>query len=266
MEALLGDAPGVRSAVPGLGPPVGAWVLRGQASARRRLRHRPARILRGLYGASEVVALDLSVAVDAARENLRGFENVEIVQGDLLRPPFRTASAGGGFDLIYSIGVLRISGSVQRASSRCFGTCVQRNDRSLGLRLREQRPGPKHDGAASPRFDEGPPSAIARRWRGRSLSASCRRERECTGLFERHRRPMQLPLSEYMSSVANFSFRQNYAIVFDQLAAPTATVHHRPGASGWFSANGLEDVESHPSARELLARSWADADRLGLEA
>ena len=26
-----------------------------------------------------------------------------------------------------------------------------------------------------------------------------------------------------MSSVADFSFRQNYAIVFDQLAAPTAT-------------------------------------------
>ena len=58
------------------------------------------------YGAREVVALDLSVAVDAARENLREFENVEIVQGDLLRPPFRTAAAGGGFDLIYSIGVL----------------------------------------------------------------------------------------------------------------------------------------------------------------
>ena len=58
------------------------------------------------YGAREVVGLDLSVAVDAARENLRKFENVEVVQGDLLRPPFRTASEGGGFDLVYSIGVL----------------------------------------------------------------------------------------------------------------------------------------------------------------
>ena len=31
-----------------------------------------------------------------------------------------------------------------------------------------------------------------------------------------------LPLNEYMSSIADFSFRQNYGIVFDQLSAPTA--------------------------------------------
>ncbi len=58
------------------------------------------------YGASEVVALDLSGAVETARRNLESFDNVDVVQGDLLRPPFRTAAQGGGFDLVYSIGVL----------------------------------------------------------------------------------------------------------------------------------------------------------------
>ena len=58
------------------------------------------------YGAREVVALDLSDAVEAARATCRALDNVHVVQGDLLRPPFRTGQDGGGFDLVYSIGVL----------------------------------------------------------------------------------------------------------------------------------------------------------------
>ncbi|MDQ3671175.1 MAG: methyltransferase domain-containing protein, partial [Actinomycetota bacterium] len=58
------------------------------------------------YGASEVVAIDLSSAVETARHTLARFDNVDIVQGDLLRPPFRTAAEDGGFDFVYSIGVL----------------------------------------------------------------------------------------------------------------------------------------------------------------
>ena len=58
------------------------------------------------FGAREVVAVDLSGAVDAARVNLEALDNVHVVQGDLLRLPLRPADRGGGFDLIYSIGVL----------------------------------------------------------------------------------------------------------------------------------------------------------------
>jgi SAM-dependent methyltransferase len=49
-----------------------------------------------------LVGLDLSGAVFAARDLTRGLAGVELVQGDLLRPPF----ASGGFDHIYSLGVL----------------------------------------------------------------------------------------------------------------------------------------------------------------
>lgn len=48
-----------------------------------------------------VTALDLSSAVDAAKETLARFPNVNVVQGSILEPPFRLAS----FDLAYCIGV-----------------------------------------------------------------------------------------------------------------------------------------------------------------
>jgi SAM-dependent methyltransferase len=51
-----------------------------------------------------------------------------------------------------------------------------------------------------------------------------------------------LPLNEYMASVADFSFRQNYSIVFDQLVAPTAAYIKEPELRSWFDENGLEDV------------------------
>ncbi len=53
-------------------------------------------------GARLAVGLDLSRAVEAARELTEGLDAVAIVRGDLLRPPLRE----GSFDHIYSIGVL----------------------------------------------------------------------------------------------------------------------------------------------------------------
>jgi len=48
------------------------------------------------------VGIDLSDAVDAARNNFADDPDVLVVQADLLRPPFREGAFGGGF----SIGVL----------------------------------------------------------------------------------------------------------------------------------------------------------------
>ena len=51
-----------------------------------------------------------------------------------------------------------------------------------------------------------------------------------------------LPLGEYLNSVADFSFRQNYAIVFDQLVAPTAAYIKGPEIEGWFGGDRFEEV------------------------
>jgi hypothetical protein len=67
-----------------------------------------------------------------------------------------------------------------------------------------------------------------------------------------------LPLHKYMSSVADFSFRQNYGIVFDQLAAPTAAYIKGEELERWFSESGLEDV--HISHRH--ENSWRGQGRV----
>lgn len=53
-------------------------------------------------GARTVVGLDLSEAVQAARDLTAELPGVSVARGDLLRPPF----AAGTFDQIYSLGVL----------------------------------------------------------------------------------------------------------------------------------------------------------------
>ena len=50
-----------------------------------------------------LVALDLSAAVDAAAKTLSRFPNADVVQGSILDPPFRR----GVFDFCYCIGVLQ---------------------------------------------------------------------------------------------------------------------------------------------------------------
>jgi SAM-dependent methyltransferase len=194
------------------------------------------------YGAREVVALDLSEAVDAARVTLSGFTNVDVIQGDLLHPPLRTASQGGGFDLVYSIGVLH-----------------HLPDPEAGFRslLRYLRPGGTiaiwvygYEGNAFVRNVIEPLRRISTRvppplLRGLAWPLSLGFHGMAKGIY----RPLSgtrartvLPLNEYMTSAAEFSFRQNYAIVFDQLAAPTATYLKEADITRWFAESGLEDV------------------------
>ncbi len=64
----------------------------------------------------EVVGADLSLAVDAARQNIGARDNVHLVQADVFRLPFREAA----FDDAYSIGVLHHTPDTRKA----FGAVV----------------------------------------------------------------------------------------------------------------------------------------------
>jgi SAM-dependent methyltransferase len=63
---------------------------------------------------AEVIGVDLTVAVDAARQNLGAGTRVHLVQADLFALPFRD----GTFDLAYSIGVLHHTPDVHEAFRR----------------------------------------------------------------------------------------------------------------------------------------------------
>lgn len=52
---------------------------------------------------AEVVGIDISNAVDAAKENLRGRKNVHLIQASIYELPFRE----GSFDFLYCIGVIQ---------------------------------------------------------------------------------------------------------------------------------------------------------------
>jgi SAM-dependent methyltransferase len=55
------------------------------------------------YGA-EMIGMDLSEAIEAARENTRQFPNVHLVQADIFHPPVADRS----LDFVYSIGVVHV--------------------------------------------------------------------------------------------------------------------------------------------------------------
>ena len=62
------------------------------------------------YGAN-VVGVDMSDAVNSARDNLKGYPNVQIVRADIMDLPF----ADGTFDYIFSIGVLHHTPNTEQA-------------------------------------------------------------------------------------------------------------------------------------------------------
>jgi len=64
-----------------------------------------------LKAGAKVVALDYSSAVDACYENLRGFDKLFVVQGDIYTLPF----AEGSFQFVYSLGVLQHTPNVKQA-------------------------------------------------------------------------------------------------------------------------------------------------------
>ncbi len=194
------------------------------------------------YGASEVVGLDLSEAVETARRVLSPFENAEVVQGDLLRPPLRTAAEGGGFDLVYSIGVLhhlpdpyegfrsllrfmRPGGTIAVWVYGYENNGLVRNVVEPLRRVTTRMPPPLLRGVAWP---------LGAAFHGAAKGVYGPLDGTAIG--------RALPLNEYMASVADFSFRQNYSIVFDQLVAPTAAYIKGPELRSWFAENGLEDV------------------------
>jgi SAM-dependent methyltransferase len=193
------------------------------------------------FGAELIVGLDLSRAVDAAAALLEDHPRAFLVQGDLTRPPFDPEGTGV-FDLVYSIGVLhhlpdphagfRALLPLVRPGGAIFiwvygyeGNRFVRTVVEPMRRVSTHLPPPLLRGLAFP-LAVGFHALAHVVYRPARLKQLSRR----------------LPLAKYMESVSHFTFRQNYAIVFDQLVAPKSHYLSRVELEHWAAAAGLDEV------------------------
>jgi SAM-dependent methyltransferase len=195
------------------------------------------------YGARSVTAFDLSAAVETARSNLREQANARVVQGDIMRPPFRLAADGGGFDLVYSIGVLH-----HLPDPRAGFLSLARYLRPGG-RIAIWVYGHENNGLVRNVIEpvrRGTTKVPAPLLRAVAWPIAVVFYALVKGLYGSHapsrRLGRHLPLAEYVSSLAKFPFRPVYTIVFDQLVAPTAHYIRGEELREWFDTAGLTDV------------------------
>lgn len=184
------------------------------------------------WGARQVVGVDLSEAVHAARERLNG--SVDFVQADIYGLPF----APGSFDLAYAIGVLhhlpepeqgfRAVASLVRPGGRVFAWVYGRENNGWIVHVID--PLRKH------LFSRLPQGLV--KW-GLSLplALALMPVVKVAGLFRR------LPYGEYLRWLGRRDFQFVHGVVFDHLVAPTSHYIRREEFEGWFERAGLVDVE-----------------------
>ncbi|HXM55801.1 MAG TPA: methyltransferase domain-containing protein [Candidatus Dormibacteraeota bacterium] len=196
------------------------------------------------YGAAEVVAMDLSAAVETAREVLADLPNAHVVQGDIHHPPFRLTAAGGDFDFVYSIGVLH-----HLPDPHAGFTSLLRFVRPGGT-IFGWVYGHENNGVVHHFIDPLRRAATARLPRPAVNAISWPMAVVLQGLVKGVYGPLEgtavgrrLPSAAYLASLSRFGFRQNHTIVFDHLVAPTAFYLRREEYAAWFEHAGLEDVE-----------------------
>jgi SAM-dependent methyltransferase len=192
------------------------------------------------FGAREVVGIDLSSAVEAAYANTRELPNVHVVQADIHNLPFARP-----FDLAYSIGVLHHL-PVPKQGFLAMASHVEPGGRVVawvygkeGNLWIEKLVDPVRKNVTSrlPRLV----TRLLVFFPAVVLYAALK-------LFYRpaKSRPWLkrlLPYSDYICSISDYSFAENFWNVFDQLVAPTAFYHSREEIVDWFATAGLQDVK-----------------------
>jgi SAM-dependent methyltransferase len=191
------------------------------------------------FGAKTVVGVDLSDAVEAAFANTRGLPNVHVVQADLLDLPFKNP-----FTLVYSIGVIHHL-PVPKEGFLALSRHVQPGGRIVtwvygkeGNAWIEKLVDPVRKGLTSrapksvTKALSFPPAVL--------LFAGLR-------LFYRpaRKRPWlkgTLPYSDYLCSIADYTFAENFWNVFDQLVAPTAFYVAQEEVVDWYRTGGVQQV------------------------
>jgi SAM-dependent methyltransferase len=191
------------------------------------------------FGARAVVGVDLSNAVEAAFRNTRHLPNVHVIQADIYALPFADP-----FDMAYSIGVLHHLPVPQD------GFVAMASHVKPGGRVSAWVYGKEGNGWIEKLVDPVRKAVTSRLPR---FATSCISFFPAVILYvalkllygpaaRRTRLKSYLPYSDYLCSIANYSFRENFWNVFDQLVAPTAFYHSREEVVSWFRSVNAEQV------------------------
>jgi SAM-dependent methyltransferase len=194
-------------------------------------------------GAREVVAMDLSQAIEVAAHNNRENGNTHFIQADIYHPPFRP----GSFDLVYSLGVLHHLPDPEKGFRALLP--LVRAGGFLNIYVYWNL--------------EGEPA-----WRRAALAAITQVRRVTTRLphpllqklswlmaagFEvafvlPSRALEQFPTTRKLADrvplghYRKYSFRVLYTDQFDRFSAPIENRYSRAEIAGWLERAGLEDV------------------------
>jgi SAM-dependent methyltransferase len=226
----------------------GKVVLEGGCGKGRHTR------LIGQWGASDVIGIDLSVAVEAAYRNTQDLPNAHIIQADIYRPPLKRR-----FDYAFSVGVLHHLPDPRGG----FASLVKHV---------------KSGGAISAwvygRENNGWIVKIVNRLRERFTSKMAPRHLYFVSYIPTIILYTALKLiyapfgntglkrilfyADYMNYIARFPFREIHNIVHDHLTAPVAFYISREEFEQWFVENEIERAEIHWHNRN----SWRGFARL----
>lgn len=191
------------------------------------------------FGARTVVGVDLSNAVEAAFRNTRDLPNVHVVQADILDLPFASP-----FTLAYSIGVihhlpvpkngfLALASHVQPGGRIC--TWVYGKEGNLWIEKLVD-PVRRHITSRLPKVITRclcfPPAVVL--YAGLKLLYRPARKRPWLKRL--------LPYSEYLCSISDYTFAENFWNVFDQLVAPTAFYHSQEEVTDWYRTASIGQV------------------------
>ena len=190
------------------------------------------------FGARDVVAIDLGVAVEAAFANTRDMPNAHIVQGDLKRPPFKRV-----FDYAFSVGVLHHLPEPEEGFRSLVSRVRPGGNVSAWVYGREGNGWIVH--VVSPvreRITSKMPHGILDALSALLTVPLFIATRLVYGPAKGRLLGMNLPYGQYLSYIAPFPFREQRSIVFDHLVAPVAYYISRDEFATWFQRAGMDDV------------------------
>jgi SAM-dependent methyltransferase/uncharacterized protein YbaR (Trm112 family) len=194
------------------------------------------------WGASDVVGVDISDAVETAFDECRGVENMHVVQADLCSLPLKRV-----FDHAYSVGVIdhilepiaafrSVASKVRPGGHLSVWVYGAENNWWIEKLVTPVRI--RFTSRLKPRtllhFSKLPTLAVFLASKGlyRPLNKFPASRKIASRLF----------YNDYMNTIGRFGWKEQHNIVFDHLVAPTVTYVSRPEFESWWDDIGADEV------------------------